>query len=148
MPAPVPAPHGSPAQEVDINWENVPQMPAQKVPGIEAIPLTSAEKKKAPSAAAGPDVVSGFGNDLPLLVALQQVVPPQYKVSLAQGVDGNTHVSWQGDKPWEQALSDMLSPVLCSFSHFIQGNTLVVKAVSGNNESSAPAHLRPPEKRI
>jgi hypothetical protein len=114
----------------NISWDgNVPQMPAQKVQGIEAIPLTPAERKTMPRAASA-DTVSGFGADLPLLVALQQVVPQQYKVSLSPGVDPGVHVSWQGERPWEQVLSDMLSPVQLSFA--IQGNMLVVKHLGSN----------------
>lgn len=112
-----------------ISWDNGPLMPAQKVQGIEAIPLMPGATKKTSAAAQGPDFVSGFGKDLPLLVALQQVVPPQYKVSLAPGVDGNKHVSWQGEKPWEQVLSDMLAPSGLVFA--LRGNTLVVKSSAG-----------------
>lgn len=138
-PAPAAMPQGSPAQGSSINWDNAntPQMPAQAVQGIEAIPLTSAEKKKMPPVASSPDVITGFGSDLPLIVALQQVVPQQYKVSLSPGVDGGVHVSWQGDKPWEQSLSDMLAPERLVFA--IQGNTLVVKPSEGRGSSVSRA---------
>ena len=121
-----------------ISWDNAntPQMPAQKVPGIEAMPLTSPEKQKRPPASS-PDVIAGFGSDLPLIVALQQVVPQQYKVSLAPGVDAGVHVSWQGDKPWEQVLSDMLAPPHLAYA--LQGNTLVVKRSAGGISSVSHA---------
>ena len=135
-PAGTPSAAAPAAPQGSINWnKTVPQMPAQKVQSIEAVPLTSAEKKKMPPVVSS-DVVSGFGTDLPLMVALQQVVPSQYKVSLAPGINPDTHVSWKGDKPWEQALSDMLAPPGFVFS--IQGNVLIVKSSAANKSSTAP----------
>jgi len=139
VPAPAPAPAASPivTPQGGISWDaGVPQMPTQKVQGIEAMPLTSAERSNMPPASSS-DIVSGFGSDLPLLVALQQVVPQQYKVSLSPGVDAGVHVSWEGDKPWEQALSSMLSPVQLAF--VIQGNALVVKQRGSNTPAPSRA---------
>jgi hypothetical protein len=133
------APQGasqSASQGGAINWNNTPQMPAQKVQGFEAVPLTATEKKNMPPAASS-DVITGFGKDLPLAVALQQVVPPQYKVSLSPGVDEGVHVSWKGDRPWEQALSDMLRPERLAFA--VEGNTLVVKPATGHKSSTSSA---------
>lgn len=52
----------------------------------------------------------GFGNDLPLALALSQVVPPTFTHSYAEGVQPGVTVSWQGGKPWNQVLDDMLRP--------------------------------------
>lgn len=60
----------------------------------------------------------GFGNDLPLALALSQVIPPEFAHSFALGVDPGTTVSWQGGKPWNLVLEDMLRP---------QGLTATVK---------------------
>jgi hypothetical protein len=51
----------------------------------------------------------GFGRDLPLALALSQVVPPEYSYSFARNVNVGTTVSWQGGKPWNQVLADMLA---------------------------------------
>ncbi|MBU6475188.1 MAG: hypothetical protein KGQ70_04420, partial [Alphaproteobacteria bacterium] len=100
----------------------VPQMPAQKVAPIQAAPLAvAAVEKKAPPA----DNLSGFASGVPLSLALQQVVPARYDVVLGHGVRGRTHVSWQGGKPWEQVLSDMLAPAGLDFS--LSGEKLTVK---------------------
>ncbi len=104
--APAPA-----AANESIQWNDKsgPAMPAQKVQSIESIPLlTDAEKKKMPASSPA-DVLSGFGTDLPLTIALQQIVPPEYKVSFATGVNPDVSVSWQGEKPWKQVLADMLA---------------------------------------
>ncbi|HEU4839612.1 MAG TPA: hypothetical protein VFS88_09425 [Micavibrio sp.] len=51
----------------------------------------------------------GFGRNLPLALALSQVVPPEYSYSFARNVNVGTTVSWQGGKPWNQVLADMLA---------------------------------------
>jgi hypothetical protein len=41
----------------------------------------------------------GFGRELPLALALSQVVPSEYNKSYAQNVDTEATVSWEGGKP-------------------------------------------------
>jgi len=79
-----------------------PVMPTQKVDGVDAMPLFNASK--APSS----DVVSGFGSDLPLAVALQQVTPPGYRYSFTDGADPGVLVSWEGGRDWKSVMGDML----------------------------------------
>lgn len=52
----------------------------------------------------------GFGRDLPLALALSQVVPPNYAYSFAEDDSAGATVSWEGGKPWDQVLDDMLAP--------------------------------------
>ena len=52
----------------------------------------------------------GFGRDLPLALALSQVVPPEYSYAFGQNVDVGSTVSWQGGKPWNEVLNEMLAP--------------------------------------
>ena len=51
----------------------------------------------------------GFGRDLPLALALSQVVPPEYSYAFARNVNVGTTVSWQGGKPWNEVLAEMLA---------------------------------------
>lgn len=64
----------------------------------------------APIAARNFAKVEGFGNDLPLALALSQVLPEGFDHSFALGVDPGTTVSWQGGKAWNNVLQDMLRP--------------------------------------
>ncbi|MCC7305014.1 MAG: TcpQ domain-containing protein [Alphaproteobacteria bacterium] len=57
------------------------------------------------------EVVQGFGSDLPLVMALQQVVPSTYAYSFDSGVNPGTPVSWEGGKPWDAVVSDMVAPL-------------------------------------
>lgn len=53
----------------------------------------------------------GFGRELPLALALSQVIPSEFSHSFAEGVDAGTSVSWEGGKPWDVVLKEMLRPV-------------------------------------
>ncbi len=56
--------------------------------------------------------VSGFGTDMPLALALQQVVPPSYGYIPEGKVDLGARVSWSGDgRPWDAVLNEMLAPL-------------------------------------
>lgn len=123
---------GSPVTES----KTAPEMQAQKVPGVEAVSvLTESEKKKMPAVAS--ETVSGFGNDLPLTVALQQVIPEGYGFSLTPGVNADTAVSWQGEKPWREVLDNMLSPQGLDFS--VQGTTVLVKQMTAGTPQAPVA---------
>lgn len=55
-----------------------------------------------------PAMVEGFGKDIPLAVALRQVVPPIYTVAFDSGIDQGKPVSWNGGNTWDAVVSDML----------------------------------------
>ena len=108
-----------------------------------ATPMASAPMAEAPAAAPAPaasgDVVAGFAKDVPLVMALQQIVPPGFQYSFSSGVDAGTSVSWEGGKPWQAVLNDMLSPH--GLGYTLQNNTVVVGASQG---SAAPAPAAAP----
>jgi hypothetical protein len=82
-----------------IAWDGA-SMPAEKVGVVESVPVTPPDMG---------EVLSGFGTDLPMAIALQQVVPAGYQFSFAPGVNPGAYVSWEGGKPWKTVLSDMLA---------------------------------------
>lgn len=58
-----------------------------------------------------PNVV-GFGSDMPLALAVQQIAPTDYIFSFNPGVNPGTRVSWDGgNKPWDQVLADTIAPL-------------------------------------
>ncbi len=57
------------------------------------------------------DVVPGFGSDIPMIMALQQIVPARYTYSFAAGVNPGQRVSWQGNRPWDVVLAEMIQPL-------------------------------------
>lgn len=55
------------------------------------------------------EVIEGFGKDMPLALALRQIVPAKYAFSFGSGVNPGERISWQGGKPWNEVLSDATS---------------------------------------
>lgn len=50
--------------------------------------------------------VRGWADQVPLEMALSQVVPSDWSIQ-ARGVDLKSDISWRGDKPWVEVLSDL-----------------------------------------
>lgn len=57
------------------------------------------------------DVVTGYGENLPLIIALRQIVPAEYQFAFAEGVDLSTPVSWDGGKSWTVLLDEVMKSV-------------------------------------
>jgi len=57
------------------------------------------------------DEVVGFGNDMPLALALQQIAPSGYAFSFGDGVNPGSKVSWSGGKSWFDVMRDMIAPL-------------------------------------
>ncbi len=107
------APQSGPALQSDTTLAPIGMMPdalGQPTIPVTAVPIDAPTPVDQAVVAATPsDVLSGFGTDLPLVIALQQVAPAGYQFSFAPGVDPGQRVSWQGGKPWGDVARDMLS---------------------------------------
>lgn len=100
--------------------------PAPLQPSLAAAP-TQTYSAPRPEGGAYTDAV-GFGRDLPLALALSQVVPAEYSYAFAQNVNVGTMVSWQGGKPWNVVLDEMLAPN--GMKADIQDGQIIIKNVS------------------
>lgn len=126
QPAPEPAPTG-------LSINPYPLEGGQAAPPVEA--ASAAPQQEQIDWQGGYEVLEGFGSDMPLALALQQVVPAKYAFSFGRGVNAGHLVSWEGGKPWDQVLNDMIRPL--NLEAAISGN--VVKILSKN----APATPEP-----
>ncbi|MEM6810937.1 MAG: hypothetical protein AAF549_00545 [Pseudomonadota bacterium] len=70
----------------------------------------------------------GFGKDLPLALAISQVVPSEFTHRFEGNVDPSARVSWDGGKPWNLVLADMLGPQ--NMTANIQGDVVVIRNLS------------------
>jgi hypothetical protein len=86
----------------------LPPVQQQPVMSAPAIPVPRAPEAGYQNAGGFSDAV-GFGRDLPLALAMTQVVPPEYTFSFASDVDAGANVSWKGGKAWNAVLNDMLA---------------------------------------
>ena len=117
---------------------------------VTAVPIGApAPVDQAPAAAARADsgYVDGFGNDLPLVMALQQIAPPGYQFSFAPGVDAGQHVSWQGGKSWRDVLTEMLGTR--GLTYDVQNNQ-IISVMPESDAAQMPvqtAQVTPPKSK-
>lgn len=93
-------------------------------------PITGATlaPETTPVAAAGQ--VQGFGKQVPLVVALRQLLPQGYTFVRGEGVDLSQSVDWQGGKAWNDVLADAVKPL--GLTATLTGDTVVL------NRAGAP----------
>lgn len=80
-------------------------------------------------------VLEGFGSDMPLALALQQIVPADYATSFESGINVGQIVSWDGGKPWDQVVNDMLVPL--QLQAVIVNKTVHVRSPGGWRQGDA-----------
>lgn len=118
----------APAHEGDPLPEAQGQVAINPAPLAAAAPQYAAAPPAAPALPDGP-ILEGFGSELPLALALQQIVPPEYAYSFAGGVNPGESVSWEGGKAWTQVLSEMLDAK--GLRATIQGRSIQIKSADG-----------------
>lgn len=97
------------------------QSPSQKAatgapemtPGMKTLgtlPAKQAAPPATPAMGGQGEIVAGFGKDMPLAIALEQILPKGLVPAPAEGIDMGQKVTWEGGKPWQQVLNTMLAP--------------------------------------
>ena len=61
------------------------------------------------SASYAQSIAQGFGNNIPLTYAVEQIVPDAYIVSYGKGVDVTIPVNWRGGEDWRVVLEKVAS---------------------------------------
>jgi len=108
--------------------------PLAKAPAPAAEIPAPASKEEKP--------VRGFANNVPLAVALRQILPTEYGFSVDQDVNMGMLVSWRGGKAWQATVQDMLQGVGLSMRE--QGQMVSI----GRNAERAPAPASAPAKTL
>lgn len=117
---------------------------------INSNPLNQAARPALPSRAQSPfdqapstldstefTELVGFGSDVPLALALSQIVPAGYSYSFAPSIDAGAKVSWDGGKPWNDVVSEMIAPLGYDLS--IRGKNVRITAQrTSQNDFAAP----------
>lgn len=90
------------------------------------------------------DIAQGFGKDMPLALAVQQIIPADYAYSFAKGINAGQRVSWTGGEAWNVVLDKALEPLALDFR--VHDKTVVVTGVAEKfsaNVAPAAAGLAP-----
>jgi len=98
----------------------------------------------APSSTAAPvlsvenaELAQGFGSDIPLVMAIRQIIPSSQPFAFEPGIDLGAPVSWQGGAPWPEVLSNTLSSAGL-YARMHRDMVIIGKFTSG---TSAPAPM-------
>jgi hypothetical protein len=99
------APAAGPIMPAPYRQPVTSQIPVQRM----AAPAVASTAMPEPPA--GGEVINGFGNQVPLVMALREIVPASYQFAYATGLPLGTLVSWKGGRSWQAVLQDVLSPL-------------------------------------
>lgn len=104
--------------------------PAAPAPIVETI------IEQAPVVAPADDkIVEGFGSNMPMALALRQIVPPTYRFSFGANVDPGQRVSWQGGHKWSEILQDMARQQ--GLTAEVAGNVVAIRSNGSPSSLSA-----------
>ncbi len=85
------------------------------------------------------DMLQGFGNDLPLALAMRQIVPAKYAFSFSSDVNVGASVSWRGGKPWMSVLQETLKPL--GLEAHLNGRTVLISTVDATKVMEEPLEI-------
>lgn len=113
----------------------------------EAISLITGEAVQtaaAPAPVAPTDkVIDGFGKQVPLIIAMRQIIPSDYGFAHRDGVDLGQLVDWQGGRAWPQVLNDALAPI--GVKATLNGDTVLLEKTT--LAAAAPVSAAPEAPR-
>ena len=107
-----------------------PITPAPVAPVVAPAPVAMPSQTPAPSAPAPSApvatnaVVQGFGKEIPLALALRDIVPSSYTYAFGSGDMASVKISWRGGKAWQDVLAAALAPQNLQAS--VSGNTVTI----------------------
>ncbi len=114
-------PEQQPVQPETISWNAQTAQPAQPMQPAVSPAVSNADAEK---------IVDGFGSDIPLVMAMRQIVPASYAYQFQNKADAGSKISWDGaNRPWAVVLDQALQPL--GLKAFVNGNRVVIASVSG-----------------
>lgn len=111
--------------------------------GLGGLPALAAQGVDGP--------IEGFGNDIPLSLAVKQIVPTGFIVGFGQGVNKDSKVSWRGGSDWRTVLDNMVRARNMTVSYSDSGVKIVDAnaAFEGEPSSRVAAAASPlPAQRV
>jgi len=125
-------------------------MAASRTAPYDSVP--DASHVLAPPSGAGADLagreraVRGFADNVPLAVALRQILPPEIGFSVGQDINLGMLVSWKGSGTWRETLQAMLQSSALAMQE--QGQMIKITRAQGaatvEKQSAAMPTLQPP----
>lgn len=109
--------------------EDVALAPVQGPVFEEQPPVELVDTRTSPLPAPVDDaaILEGFGKEIPLALALRDIVPSEYAYSFADNSYAGRIVSWRGGKPWQYVLNDALANQ--GLTSIMAGNAVVIESI-------------------
>lgn len=89
----------------------LPRAPQTGIGSLAPRQATPVAVQSAPQTNSSYEMAVGFGKNLPLVTALRQVVPADYTYIVDDSIPMSATVSWDGGRPWNEVLNDMVTPL-------------------------------------
>lgn len=96
-------PPPAPISDADVTEAAAEAEEVMEEPQPEA-PVVVAEPEPEMDNMPDPNMVQGFGKDLPLIMAVRQIVPTDTPYAFGESLDLSQPVSWQGGASWQDTL--------------------------------------------
>lgn len=97
------------------------------------VPLFAAEPASQPAS----QIAQGFGSNIPLELAVRQIVPGSLGVRFAAGTDPARAVTWRGGRPWAEVLR--LTLAQSGHRYDVENEEVVVSVNAPTQTSLVPA---------
>lgn len=153
--APLPEPVSAPAYEpttlpapifprYTAITPNVPNAAPPVTPHFSAEPTTIAAQQEVwADAASSFEPVAGFGDELPLALALRDIIPADYTYRFARGVNPGVAVSWDAQgRPWDLVVAELLAPH--NLGVVLQGHQVIIRPSNAFSIPSISVATPPP----
>jgi hypothetical protein len=107
--------------------QDAPELPEPNSPALKKYITPATEVERQTLARQEPEArqeqrsyreIMGFGRDIPLALAIGQIVPPDYPYAFVEGVNPGIKIDWDGGKPWNIVLSEAIGPHGLEFEIF------------------------------
>ena len=86
------------------------------------------------------DIIQGYGDKIPLELALKQVTPAGWDLLFTDRVNKNAVVSWKGNRPWARILKQIADQAGLIFEIQHDGSNILVSKSSQVNGLGAVIH--------
>jgi hypothetical protein len=116
-----------------VSAQPLPSAPSMQEPDNIVPAQRSTTMENQPASPTNFKTVEGFASDIPMILALREIVPNDYGFSFAKGIDLGQRISWEGGRIWPAILEDVLAPADLDFR--ISGKIVRIEPAGSQTQS-------------